>query len=112
MVIVVFELKMKPEVEDRYFGLAAMMRQEVESQPGFLGIERFESLSEEGKFVSISAWEDENAVNAWRQNMKHRLAQDEGRAEIFTDYRLRVAEVIRDYTLETSPFRQKSSDAR
>ena len=73
MVIIVFELKMKPGVEDRYFDLAAMMREEVENQPGFLGIERFESLSEKGKFVSISAWEDEDAVSAWRQNMQHRL---------------------------------------
>ena len=107
MVIIVFEMKMKPGAGDRYFDLAAMMREEVESQPGFLGIERFESLSEEGKFVSISAWEDEAAVNAWRQNMKHRLAQDEGRAEIFADYRLRVASVIRDYTLATSPFQKR-----
>ena len=109
MVIVVFELKMNPGVESRYFDLAGLLREEVESHPGFLGIERFESLSEAGKFVSISAWEDECAVTAWRQNMKHRLAQDEGRAEIFADYRLRVAEVIRDYSLETSPFRQKLS---
>lgn len=107
MVIVVFELMMKPGVESRYFDLAAMMREEVENQPGFMGIERFQSLSEDSKFVSISAWEDEAAVNAWRDNLKHRLAQDEGRAAIFADYRLRVAEVIRDYSLATSPFQQK-----
>ena len=110
MVIVVFEFEISPDKVDRYFALAAAMREEIESQPGFKSIERFESLAHKGRFVSVSTWEDENAVNAWRQNLKHQEAQDEGRASIFSHYRLRVAEVIRDYTVETSPHRKKKSD--
>ena len=107
MVIVVFEFEVSKDKVDRYFELAAAIREEIEVQPGFIAIERFESLAHEGRFVSISTWEDEAAVNAWRQNLKHRQAQDEGRASIFSHYRLRVARVIRDYTRETSPHRQK-----
>ena len=110
MVIVVFEFEVSAGKVDRYFELAAAMREEIESQPGFKSIERFESLAHKGRFVSVSTWEDEAAVNAWRQNLKHQEAQDEGRASIFSHYRLRVAEVIRDYTVETSPHHKKKSD--
>ena len=110
MVIVVFEFEISPDKVDRYFELAAAMREEIEPQPGFKSIERIESLAHKGRFVSVSTWEDEAAVNAWRQNLKHQEAQDEGRASIFSHYRLRVAEVIRDYTVETSPHRKKKSD--
>lgn len=107
MVIVVFEFEVSAGKVDRYFELAAAMREEIESQPGFKSIERFENLVHKSRFVSVSTWEDEAAVNAWRQNLKHQEAQDEGRASIFSHYRLRVAEVIRDYTVETSPHRKK-----
>ena len=73
------------------------MRAELDAVDGFLSIERFESLSEPGKLLSLSFWRDEAAVAAWRARTTHRSAQTAGRGGIFTDYRLRVAAVVRDY---------------
>jgi len=67
---------------------------------GFISIERFESISSKGKFVSLSFWRDEEAVRNWRNVQKHREAQKKGRGGIFTSYRLRVAQVLRDYTMD------------
>ena len=72
-------------------------KQLIEKIDGFLSIERFESVSERGKFVSVSFWRDEEAVKQWRNQMDHRRAQSAGRDGIFRDYRLRVAAVMRDY---------------
>lgn len=99
MHIVVFEFTLKEGVRDRYFDLAAAMREEVENQSGFISIERFESLNDPEKIVSISTWESEVAIKDWKNNLKHRQAQREGKENIFASYRLRVAEVIRDYGL-------------
>ncbi|MGC6484934.1 MAG: antibiotic biosynthesis monooxygenase family protein [Candidatus Puniceispirillales bacterium] len=98
MVIVVFEFELKPSGGDRYFELAAALREELEKQPGFIAIERFESLSTKGRFVSIQSWKDDASVKAWRDHAEHRLAQEEGKESLFSAYRLRVANVFRDYT--------------
>ena len=95
----IFELWPKPEQRDAYFELAAELRPLLEGIDGFISVERFESVSEPGKFVSLSFWRDEAAVAAWRSLAEHRLAQARGRGQIFADYRLRVAEVSRDYGL-------------
>ena len=105
MVIVVFEFEVSAGKVDRYFELAAM-REEIESQPGFKSIERFESLAHKGRFVFVSTWEDEVAVNAWRQNLKHQEAQMKAGLR-FSAITACGAEVIRDYTVETSPHRKK-----
>jgi heme-degrading monooxygenase HmoA len=97
MIAVLFEAWPVPELSDRYFELAAALRPELDAIDGFLGIERFESLAEPGKLLSLSWWRDEAAVAAWRRAEQHRVAQAEGRAEIFRDYRLRIATVVRDY---------------
>ncbi len=68
-----------------------------EAIDGFISVERFESVTAPGKYVSLSFWRDEDAVAAWRRVAEHRVAQVRGRSRIFTDYRLRVAEVDRDY---------------
>ncbi|MCB9966284.1 MAG: antibiotic biosynthesis monooxygenase [Geminicoccaceae bacterium] len=99
MIAVIFELWPKPEQRDAYFELAAELRPLLEGIDGFISVERFESVSEPGKFVSLSFWRDEAAVAAWRSLAEHRLAQARGRGQIFADYRLRVAEVSRDYGL-------------
>lgn len=98
-VAVIFEFWVDPEQGERYFELAAEMREEVQKADGFIANERFESLTEEGKYVSLSFWRDEAAVEAWYGNSRHKKAQGEGRARVFKDYRLRVVEVIRDYDL-------------
>ena len=97
MIAVVFEVWPKPERRKEYLDIAAALRPDLEAIEGFISVERFESLSEPGKLLSLSFWRDEAAVSAWRNLAAHRLAQGRGRGGIFADYRLRVAGVIRDY---------------
>jgi heme-degrading monooxygenase HmoA len=99
MIAVIFELTPQPELAGRYFELAAMLREELDGIDGFVSVERFESLTQPGRYLSLSFWRDEAAVRAWRTHAGHRAAQGEGRASVFAHYRLRVAEVLRDYGL-------------
>ncbi|SMF00464.1 Heme-degrading monooxygenase HmoA [Tistlia consotensis] len=97
MIAVIFEVRPKAEGRAAYLDIAAALRPELERMDGFLSIERFESLTEPGKILSLSFWRDEAAVEAWRRLERHRAAQAEGRGRLFADYRLRVAAVLRDY---------------
>lgn len=97
MIAVIFEVWPAPGRADDYFGVAAALRPDLEKMDGFISVERFESLTEKGKFLSVSFWRDEAAVAAWRALERHRGAQEAGRGGIFADYRLRVAAVLRDY---------------
>jgi len=97
VIAVIFEVVPAPGRRQEYLDIAASLRPELEKLDGFVSIERFESLTNEGKMLSLSIWRDEEAVKRWRQFEGHRLAQAKGRAGIFADYRLRVASVIRDY---------------
>lgn len=99
MIAVIFELWPAPGRADEYFQLAGQLRADLEKIDGFISVERFESVTQKGKFVSLSFWRDEEAVRRWRAVETHRGAQAKGRAGIFSDYRLRVAAVIRDYGL-------------
>ena len=97
MIAVIFEVVPAPGRKQEYLDIAASLRPALEKIDGFISIERFESLTNEGKILSLSIWRDEEAVKRWRQFEGHRLAQAKGRGGIFADYRLRVASVIRDY---------------
>ncbi|MGZ3584003.1 MAG: antibiotic biosynthesis monooxygenase family protein [Ktedonobacterales bacterium] len=97
MLAVIFEVRLNDEQKQEYLDIAAHLRPLLDSIDGFISIERFESLYEPGKVLSLSFWRDEQAVEAWRQRGEHREAQARGRADIFKDYRIRVAGVIRDY---------------
>jgi len=97
MIAVIFEVWPRPEHRQEYLDIAADLRAHLERIDGFISVERFESLSEPGKLLSLSFWRDEAAVRAWRNLDVHRAAQRRGRAGIFADYRLRVAGIIRDY---------------
>lgn len=97
MIAVIFEVYPAAGRWQEYLEIAAELRSELEEIDGFISIERFSSLVDEGKILSLSFWRDEAAVQAWRNLEKHRQAQEKGRAGIFQDYRLRVAEVSRDY---------------
>lgn len=97
MIAVLFEAWPEAGQDARYLDIAAALRPELDAIDGFLGIERFESLAEPGKLLSLSWWRDEAAIAAWRGFGPHRAAQAEGRAAIFRDYRLRIATVTRDY---------------
>lgn len=97
MIAVIFEVWPKAERRQDYLDLAAELRPLLERIDGFISIERFESLYEPGKILSLSFFRDEDAVKAWRNLAEHRAAQHKGRKEFFSNYRLRIASVIRDY---------------
>lgn len=97
MITVIFEVWPKDGKAAEYFDIAASLRPALEKIDGFISIERFESVTTRGKFLSISFWRDEAAVHAWRNVEDHRMAQAKGRGDIFADYRIRVASVMRDY---------------
>lgn len=97
MIAVIFEAEPRAGQSSAYFDTAATLRPMVEQVDGFISIERFESVSQPGKFLSLSFWRDEAAIKQWRDFPAHRQAQDVGRSEIFAAYRLRVAQVSRDY---------------
>jgi heme-degrading monooxygenase HmoA len=94
---VIFEVWPKEEGRQEYLDIAAALRPRLEAIDGFISIERFESLSEKGKILSLSFWRDDAAIAAWRRVEAHRTAQAKGRGELFRDYRLRITSVIRDY---------------
>jgi heme-degrading monooxygenase HmoA len=97
MIAVIFEVMPAPGRRQEYLDIAAALRPVLEQQDGFISIERFASLTNEGKVLSLSYWRDEQAVRRWREFEGHRLAQARGRDGVFADYRLRVASVLRDY---------------
>ena len=99
MIAIIFESKPHPDQRDRYLDAAARLKPLLAGIDGFISVERFESLTEPGKILSISFWRDEEAVAKWRQLEQHRRIQEAGRKAIFADYRLRVAHVVRDYGL-------------
>lgn len=99
MIVVIFELEANPSEEAAYFTLAADLKSELETVDGFISVERFQSLAHPGRYLSLSTWRDEDAVKAWRTMQAHRTAQALGRSSVLSNYRLRVAEVVRDYTL-------------
>lgn len=101
MIAVIFEVWPEPSRRQDYFDIAAGLRPLLAEIDGFLSIERFESLNEPGKILSLSFWRDEAAVAAWRNLERHRAAQEAGRAGIFRSYRLRVASVLRDYGMDS-----------
>ena len=97
MIAVIFEGSPAAGQGGVYLDLAAALRPKLDQVDGFISIERFESLSQPGKLLSLSFWRDEAAVAAWRNQPAHRATQARGRFDVFADYRLRVAQVLRDY---------------
>ena len=99
MIAVIFEVWPADGRKQTYLDIAASLKPELERIDGFISIERFQSLSDDTKLLSLSFWRDEAAVQAWRNVEHHRQAQKAGREGVFRDYRLRVATVLRDYGL-------------
>jgi heme-degrading monooxygenase HmoA len=97
MIAVIFEVEPSQDGHGRYLEHAARLRPMLERMDGFISVERFQSLNDPRKLVSLSFWRDEASVRAWREHPEHRVTQAEGRAGVFDDYRLRVATVVRDY---------------
>jgi len=99
MIAVIFEVCLHDEHRQEYFDIAAELRPLLQQIDGFISIERFESLTQAGKLLSLSFWRDEAAIAEWRNLEEHRRAQAKGRKSIFSSYRLRIATVERDYGL-------------
>jgi heme-degrading monooxygenase HmoA len=111
MIAVIFEVwPADAERRKQYLDIAASLREDLSRIDGFISIERFQSLVEPDKLLSLSFWRDEEAVRAWRNLPSHRIAQTKGRNGVFEDYRLRVASVVRDYGLDER--REAPDDSR
>jgi heme-degrading monooxygenase HmoA len=100
MVSVIFEVWPHPDHRAGYLDWAAELKNELLKMDGFISIERFQSTTDPARMVSLSFWRDEEAVRRWRNLQKHREAQSKGRGGIFTHYRLRVCQVLRDYGMD------------
>ena len=105
MHVVIFEVEPTDEGRLTYLEIAHQLSAELQIIDGFISIERFESLATPGKVLSLSTWRDETSIKRWRERDTHQAAQNRGRSELFKRYRIRVAEVARDYDLDTSPWR-------
>lgn len=112
MIAVIFEVRPAEGRQEDYLELAAELKPLLEHIDGFISIERFQSLTDPGKLLSLSFWRDEAAIEAWRNLEPHRLAQQQGREGIFSDYRLRIAGVIRDYGMTERAQAPRDSRAR
>jgi len=100
VIAVIFEFTPAEGRFGDYKALAEGLGELVRDFDGFISIERFQSINDPGRFVSLSFWRDEEAVRQWRNVQKHREAQKKGRASIFRSYRLRIASVLRDYGMD------------
>jgi heme-degrading monooxygenase HmoA len=100
MIAVIFEFTPAPGRFPEYMELVGQLKPELEKAEGFISLERFESITTPGKFVSLQFWRDEECVRKWRNLQLHREAQKRGRAGIFAGYRLRIAGVLRDYEMD------------
>ena len=110
MIAVIFEVSPAEGKVQEYLDIAAELKPLLQNIDGFISIERFSSLVEEGKILSLSFWRDEKAIEEWRNLEAHRCAQEKGRKGVFADYRLRVASVSRDYGMEART--QAPSDSK
>ncbi len=99
MIVVIFEVKPTKEGKEEYLKIAAQLREELSGAEGFISGERYESLSEEGKLLSVNVWESEEALEKWRNNTKHREGQKRGHDTLFEKYNIKVAKVVRDYSM-------------
>ena len=112
MIAVIFEVMPSEDGKETYLQIAARLIEDLKDHDGFLSVERFQSLSDPSKLLSLSFFRDEAAVTAWRNRMAHRNAQSAGRGGVFRDYRLRIASVIRDYGMTDREQAPKASRER
>jgi len=100
MIAVIFEFTPAEGRFPDYMALVDTLKADLAKAEGFISLERFESITNKGKFVSLQFWRDEESVRKWRNLQRHREAQKQGRGGIFKSYRLRIASVLRDYTMD------------
>ncbi|MBY4675214.1 antibiotic biosynthesis monooxygenase family protein [Marinobacterium arenosum] len=102
MIAVLFEVELHDCHKQRYLDLAAELRPSLERIPGFISIERFQSLANNDRLLSLSFWQSEQAVLEWKRFEAHQQAQQEGRARLFKDYRISIAQIVRSYDMASS----------
>ncbi|MBI3230233.1 MAG: antibiotic biosynthesis monooxygenase [Burkholderiales bacterium] len=100
MIAVIFEVCIADGKQEQYLAFAQTLREQLVQIDGFISIERFQSLSQPDKLLSLSYWRDEQAVQTWRNMEQHRQAQTAGRASIFSDYCICVGDIVRRYTMQ------------
>lgn len=100
MIAVLFEADIQAQSQERYLELVSALKPMLAEIPGFIAIERFRSLNDPEKILSLSWWKDEGAVLRWKSHAQHLQAQEEGKRSVFSSYRIRVASVCRDYSSE------------
>ncbi len=98
MVIVVFQFSTNPNMSDEYFKEVALLNKEIKNQKGFISAERYISKAVKDSYVSISTWKDKQSVENWHKNKRHQVSQNKGKEKIFKSFRIRVAEVFKDYS--------------
>lgn len=108
MYAVIFEVEINDGGKEQYLAIASRLKEVLVKMPGFISIERFESLVKEGKILSLSFWESMESIDTWKANLDHMQAQEKGRDSIFKDYRIRVAKVEKDYTMASSSLSAQS----
>ena len=96
--VVIFEVTPTAHGKDDYFRMGAALKEELQQMPGFISVERFASVNNEGKFLSLSFWESEEAAAGWRNHTSHRQSQNAGHYKLFDNYRISVGEIVREYT--------------
>jgi heme-degrading monooxygenase HmoA len=111
MIAVIFEFTPREGSFPDYMKIVDTLREDLARADGFISLERFESVTTKGKYLSLQFWRDEESVRKWRNLQKHREAQKKGRAEIFKGYRLRIATVLRDYDMDQRAQAPKDSVA-
>ncbi|QOZ25618.1 antibiotic biosynthesis monooxygenase [Bradyrhizobium sp. CCBAU 51753] len=91
-----FEVEIKDGHIDRYMSLAASLKPALDAMGGCLFIERFRSLTRKNLLLSYQIWQDEGSMTAWRVDEGHHAVQTIGREKVFSDYRIRIAQVIHE----------------
>jgi len=112
MITVIFEVAPKESCKATYFEMAQALKNSLSEVVGFISVERFESLSNPGTFLSLSFWKNEKAVMQWRGHFEHQMAQTKGKQELFLHYRIRVGKVTRDYGSEIPPVSTNNSSLK
>ena len=110
MIAVIFEVYLGEGKVEEYLEIASSLKPQLEKIDGFISIERFSSIVEEGKILSLSFWRDEEAITEWRNLETHRVAQEKGRGGVLSNYRLRVANISRDYGMNNREESPKDSN--
>jgi len=81
--------------DDGYAAMAEAMDRQAAAQPGYLGIES--ARGADGFGITVSYWRSVADARAWKGVSEHLAAQRLGRERWYRMFRVRIAEVAREY---------------